>query len=279
MSAHTPTGEAIRHHHREIADGLTRRVEALLQGGSALDEVADLVEYLRTELLPHAASEERILYPVLDALVRRFSRPTAPMSLEHELIARTAREIEMTAAALSSAPHEDRLLLKARLLTLSVKLEHLHQLHFEKEERVYLPLFEEHLTDEDQRRLLHGLHAPPEPRRLPIHEPESVREAARGLAGRDRSLDVREVPSAFKHPLIFRAFEALPAGEAFVLVNDHDPKPLFYQFQAEHPGEFTWEYLERGPDLWRVAIGKPVEGEESGGGCCGGRCVNDDDDC
>ncbi|MDR7525880.1 MAG: DUF2249 domain-containing protein, partial [Armatimonadota bacterium] len=47
-------------------------------------------------------------------------------------------------------------------------------------------------------------------------------------------------------------------GEAFELVNDHDPKPLYYQFAAELPGQFTWQYLEQGPEVWRVRIGKPV---------------------
>ena len=39
-------------------------------------------------------------------------------------------------------------------------------------------------------------------------------------------------------------------------MNDHDPKPLRYQFEAELPGTFTWEYLEEGPEAWRVRIGK-----------------------
>ena len=42
-----------------------------------------------------------------------------------------------------------------------------------------------------------------------------------------------------------------------MLVNDHDPKPLRYQFEAEHAGQFTWEYLESGPEVWRVRIGRP----------------------
>ena len=41
-----------------------------------------------------------------------------------------------------------------------------------------------------------------------------------------------------------------------MLVNDHDPKPLYYQFAAEHEGEFSWGYLEEGPDVWRVRIGR-----------------------
>jgi uncharacterized protein (DUF2249 family) len=60
-----------------------------------------------------------------------------------------------------------------------------------------------------------------------------------------------------RHPLIFATFQALGPGEGFELVNDHDPKPLYYQFAAELPGQFTWEYLEQGPEVWRVRIGKP----------------------
>ncbi|MGN6242970.1 MAG: DUF2249 domain-containing protein [Motilibacteraceae bacterium] len=69
-------------------------------------------------------------------------------------------------------------------------------------------------------------------------------------------LDVREEVPARRHELIFGTWTALPAGEDFVLVNDHDPKPLYYQFAAEHPGEFSWDYLEQGPQTWRVRIGR-----------------------
>jgi uncharacterized protein (DUF2249 family) len=71
------------------------------------------------------------------------------------------------------------------------------------------------------------------------------------------TIDVRTIPPRERHPLIFRTFGDLAAGEALQLVNDHDPKPLYYQFQAEHHSAFHWEYLEQGPDVWRVRIGKP----------------------
>jgi uncharacterized protein (DUF2249 family) len=69
-------------------------------------------------------------------------------------------------------------------------------------------------------------------------------------------IDVREVPPPQRHPQIFSTFENLAPGEAFILVNDHDPKPLYYQFKFEREGQFTWEYLEEGPMDWRVRIGK-----------------------
>lgn len=71
-----------------------------------------------------------------------------------------------------------------------------------------------------------------------------------------QTIDVRKIPPPQRHPMIFQAFEELEPGESFVLVNDHDPKPLYYQFSFEREGEFTWEYLEEGPSVWRVSIGK-----------------------
>ncbi|TRY17391.1 DUF2249 domain-containing protein [Tessaracoccus rhinocerotis] len=69
-------------------------------------------------------------------------------------------------------------------------------------------------------------------------------------------LDVRELAPAQRHSTIFNTWTALGQGEAFVLVNDHDPKPLYYQFAAEHEGQFTWDYEENGPEVWRVRIGR-----------------------
>ena len=70
-------------------------------------------------------------------------------------------------------------------------------------------------------------------------------------------LDVRVIPPREKHPTIHRTFDALAPGERFVLINDHNPKPLLYEFQAERPGAFTWTPLEEGPEVWRIEIGKP----------------------
>ncbi len=71
-------------------------------------------------------------------------------------------------------------------------------------------------------------------------------------------LDVRELIPAQRHVIIFEKYNALEPGQAYVLVNDHDPKPLYYQFAAEHDGQFTWQYLEEGPEVWRVEIGRPA---------------------
>jgi hemerythrin-like domain-containing protein/uncharacterized protein (DUF2249 family) len=73
-------------------------------------------------------------------------------------------------------------------------------------------------------------------------------------------VDARTLPIPQKHPTIFRTFEALGAGQAMLLVNDHDPKPLYYQFAAERAGQFEWRYLENGPEVWQVEIRRTAGG-------------------
>jgi uncharacterized protein (DUF2249 family) len=69
-------------------------------------------------------------------------------------------------------------------------------------------------------------------------------------------LDVRAIRKPDKHPRIFDRFDALGVGESFVLINNHDPKHLREEFEADHPGEFGWEYLQRGPDRWEIQISR-----------------------
>ncbi len=76
------------------------------------------------------------------------------------------------------------------------------------------------------------------------------------LIGPDKVMDVRPIPCSIKHGLIIRTWLELAVGDHFILLNDHDPVPLFYQFSAEWPGAFTWEHLVKGPSEFRVKITK-----------------------
>lgn len=69
-------------------------------------------------------------------------------------------------------------------------------------------------------------------------------------------LDVTLIEPRFKHPTIFKHFDDLEAGESFIIDNDHDPKPLYYELLAERGDIFTWEYLQKGPEHWQVKIAK-----------------------
>lgn len=69
---------------------------------------------------------------------------------------------------------------------------------------------------------------------------------------------VVDVPSisnhTLKHQTIFQVFEGLKPGKSFIIHNDHDPKPVFYQLQSMHGDVFTWEYLEQGPQWWDIRV-------------------------
>ncbi|MBS1548799.1 MAG: DUF2249 domain-containing protein [Bacteroidetes bacterium] len=68
--------------------------------------------------------------------------------------------------------------------------------------------------------------------------------------------DIRPYPPTERHEMFYKAFEEIKPGEAFVFINDHDPKPLYYQMEAESKEPFRWEYLVNGPDEWKVRVVK-----------------------
>ncbi len=75
-------------------------------------------------------------------------------------------------------------------------------------------------------------------------------------------LNVTLIEPKLKHPIIFVRFDELVSGESLILHNDHDPKPLYYELSAERGDIFTWQYLEQGPELWRVKITKNKKEDE-----------------
>ena len=88
-------------------------------------------------------------------------------------------------------------------------------------------------------------------------------------------IDVRAIAPHERHAQLFDRFDGLLPGEAFVIVNDHNPVPLRRQLEGRSPGEVQWTCLQDGPALWRVQIGKQaaskhgVEGSCCSGGACG----------
>jgi regulator of cell morphogenesis and NO signaling len=74
-------------------------------------------------------------------------------------------------------------------------------------------------------------------------------------------LNVTAIEPKLKHPTIFQKFDLLVPGQSLTIHNDHDPKPLYYQLLGERGNIFTWEYLQEGPQLWRVKISKKLSGE------------------
>lgn len=70
------------------------------------------------------------------------------------------------------------------------------------------------------------------------------------------TLDVREIGHGQRHPLIFKTYHALKPGQAFILVVDHDPKPVLLELDFIQHGAFKSTYLEKGPEVWRIQMAK-----------------------
>jgi uncharacterized protein (DUF2249 family) len=69
-------------------------------------------------------------------------------------------------------------------------------------------------------------------------------------------IDLRTFPSEELYPLTVSAFDALQIGESFLIVSDHDPRPLYYQVSHEREGQFSWAYVICGPSIWQIMIAK-----------------------
>lgn len=79
------------------------------------------------------------------------------------------------------------------------------------------------------------------------------------MTGQPLELDLRAMPCEARHPIIFAAWEELNPGAFFTITNDHDPVPLRLQLTRRGGNTLKWDYLERGPGIFRVRIEKLVD--------------------
>lgn len=67
-------------------------------------------------------------------------------------------------------------------------------------------------------------------------------------------LDARQIPHAVRHAAIHGVVDALEPGAAVILVAPHDPLPLLAQIEQRHGASITVDYVERGPDAWKLKL-------------------------
>ncbi|AVV45938.1 DUF2249 domain-containing protein [Streptomyces sp. ID05-04B] len=253
-------------HHARLAGELAGRVKMLLtavhRDPSAAEQLhAGLVAFCDRSLLPHAAAEEAALYPAAHRI------PEARLLVE-SLIGEH-RCLTTLVGALRAAPEPVDAAADARALQV------LFEEHLAKENGLVLPLLAmtpdvrlaELLTDMHHR--LANDSSTKGATQDRHHEEghdmyERQNEETGGCGGvcgcggaqeeNEPQLDVRDVPHAIRHATVFGALDAVPAGTAMVLVAHHDPLPLLAQIEQRSPGVFSVEYLERGPEAWRLRL-------------------------
>lgn len=74
------------------------------------------------------------------------------------------------------------------------------------------------------------------------------------IKNQDGELDVRVLIPIERHKLLVKMFGELPVDESFTFINDHDPKPLYYEFRSIYGDVVGWEYLNRGGREWKVKV-------------------------
>jgi uncharacterized protein (DUF2249 family) len=68
-------------------------------------------------------------------------------------------------------------------------------------------------------------------------------------------LDVRPVEPKHRFEQIMSAYEALDVDDSLHLAVDHDPRCMYYTLRATRGDDtFHFEYLENGPETWRVVV-------------------------
>ncbi|MFC5996508.1 DUF2249 domain-containing protein [Pseudonocardia hispaniensis] len=236
---------AVEQHHAELAGALDIRVEALLTslaGGdaSAAEQARrDLAGWCNRELVPHALAEEKALYPAAGKTVQGRLLVDAMLD-EHRVITGLVEDVSTASDLLraGAAAHALRVLFGV---------------HLTKENEQILPLLAA-AHDVSVTELLAGM-------RELLGAQAEVHHGGHG--GHDcgcgevdgpgyPELDARAIPHAIRHATIFGALDGVRRGGGLVLVAPHDPLPLLAQIEKRTPGTFAVEYLERGPEAWRL---------------------------
>lgn len=235
---------AMERHHAELSGSLSFLVEQLVGHASSrqaeLSDQArlDLVAWVRAELLPHARAEEDTLYRTAAGQAEGRLLVTA-MLVEHETLAELVDRL---------AQSEDPLRAAAEARALQV----LFEAHLAKENDQLLPLLLEEPAI-SVAALLEGMH---ELIGESGSEPTGGHTCSCGEDDGDDhpELDARSIPHAIRHATIFGALEAVRPGHGLVLVAPHDPLPLLAQIEERFPRTFAVDYLERGPERWRLSF-------------------------
>lgn len=243
--------KAVEEHHAQMAGALALKVESLSAAARArrqddVDEVrADLVLWCRAELVPHALAEEGTLYAAAA------ERPEArllveAMFAEHRVIVGLVDDLARAHEAVSAAEI-------ARALRV------LFETHLAKENDQILPLLVA-APDVSVATLLGGMHELLGGAAADHGADHGAADHVCGCGEVDPAghpeLDARTIPHAIRHATIFGALDSVRPGNGLVLIAPHDPLPLLAQLERREPGVFEVDYLESGPEAWRLAIAR-----------------------
>lgn len=72
----------------------------------------------------------------------------------------------------------------------------------------------------------------------------------------EQQIDVRMLPVQWRHSIVFDAYLQLTIGQSLIVVNDHEPRGLYEEFDQEFAGSFSWDVVPSEGTEYRVHITK-----------------------
>ena len=214
---------AITGHHTTLVNEMRTLTAGVVDGarsGRYDQALSALTSWFTGEFLPHAHAEEVALYRAGSRL------ESTRLLVEGMLAEHRAIESLMTDLTYARDPFA--------VIAATAAAQAVFTVHLSKENDLLLPALDAEAVNLEQALAgkLEILGEPPAP----------------------DELDVRSLPHGGRHDIIFAKLDQLLPGGTFVILNDHDPRPLLYQTEALWPGRYEWSYLEAGPLQWRVEI-------------------------
>ncbi|MBI2328992.1 MAG: DUF438 domain-containing protein [Chloroflexi bacterium] len=215
-------------------------ITSLAAMGEDREKLKDIAHHL-VESESHHQREEEVLFPELER--HDIVEPPAIMKLDHVEFRKRKQELYQ----LAYNPQDyDFSQFKTRVIELGEYLSKELESHIFKEDNILYQIALQVLNAEEWEKIHrecdkvgYCCFTPGDQKKEEIME-----------------LDLRAMPPFERHEKIFELWDALKPGETLRITNDHDPKPLHYQFEAEYKGQYQWEYEQQGPKDWVVKIKK-----------------------
>ena len=216
-----------------------RGIDSFEGFASQLEALEDTAHHL-VEAEKHHQREEDALFPILEA--HGIVEPPRIMKLDHvELRQRKKALLEIA----SRENRTDFASFKKEVIALGEYISRELDSHIFKEDNILYQMALQALTPEEWNRIKS------ECDRIGYccFTPQDILKTPDVV-----ELDLRPLHPFERHDRIFEVWDSLKTGQSLRIINDHDPKPLHYQFQAEQTGKFEWHDEERGPRDWKVRI-------------------------
>lgn len=206
--------------------------------GDDLEILKDCAHHL-VEAESHHQREEEALFPRIEK--HDITEPPMIMKEEHVEFLKQKRELYKIAHSGRTLPFPD---FKQAVIHSGVYLSHELKSHIFKEDNILYQIALQILTPQEWEEVKKDCNKIGYCCFTPQDQCKTV------------DLDLRTLPPPQRHKQIFDTWRSLKNCESLRITNDHDPKPLYYQFEAEYKEQFEWKYEKQGPEDWVVRINR-----------------------